>query len=141
MRIVITDPVKIIMRNPNSHHNYFGWPTVARLQNGKIAVVASGFRRRHVCPFGKTVISFSEDGGITWSEPKRAFDKSGEQPVKSDCAKPTVLPDGRVALLGYQYFREDPNLPLGNAETGACWTTNCSSAYPKMAAEHSVRAW
>ena len=74
MRIVITDPVKIIMRNPNSHHNYFGWPTVARLQNGKIAVVASGFRRRHVCPFGKTVISFSEDGGETYTPPAPVID-------------------------------------------------------------------
>jgi hypothetical protein len=57
---------KIIMSNPTSYHNYFGWPTVARLKNGRIAVGASGYRLRHVCPFGKTVLSISEDNGETY---------------------------------------------------------------------------
>lgn len=65
---------KIIMSNHGSRHNYFGWPTAARLQNGKIAVVASGFRCRHVCPFGKTVISYSEDNGETYTAPAPVID-------------------------------------------------------------------
>ena len=32
------------------------------MQNGKIVVGASGFRFEHVCPFGKAVISYSDDG-------------------------------------------------------------------------------
>lgn len=67
MKIILIGEPKIIMNNPHSKHNYFGWPTATRLQNGKIAVVASGYRLRHVCPFGKTVISYSEDDGETYT--------------------------------------------------------------------------
>ena len=77
----------IVMSNPNSKHCYFGWPTVARLQNGKIAVVASGFRLRHVCPFGKTVISYSEDEGQTYTAPAPIID--------------TVLDDRDGGILAY----------------------------------------
>lgn len=68
-----TDP-RIIMDNPDSLHNYFAWPTAVRLQDGRIAVAASGFRLRHICPFGKTVIAFSEDNGITYSRPAPVID-------------------------------------------------------------------
>lgn len=67
------DPA-VVMSNPSGKHRYFAWPTVARLQNGKIAVVASGFRLRHVCPFGKTVISYSEDEGKTYTAPAPIID-------------------------------------------------------------------
>ena len=63
-----------VMQNRDSLHSYFGWPTVARLQDGRLAAVASGFRRTHVCPFGKAVISYSEDGGRTWSAPSPIID-------------------------------------------------------------------
>ena len=62
------------MSNPHSKHNYFAWPTVTRLQNGKIAVVASGYRLRHICPFGKMVISYSENEGETYTAPAAAID-------------------------------------------------------------------
>lgn len=65
---------KIIMSNPGSRHCYFGWPTVAKLQNGKIAVVASGFRLSHICPFGKAVIAYSEDNGETYTAPSPVID-------------------------------------------------------------------
>ena len=29
---------RVVMSNPGSKHAYFGWPSAARLQNGKIAV-------------------------------------------------------------------------------------------------------
>ena len=74
MKIVTIGTPQIIMSNPMSKHNYFGWPSIARLQNGKIAVVASGFRRRHVCPFGKAVISYSEDEGKTYTAPAPVID-------------------------------------------------------------------
>ncbi len=79
---------EIIMDNPGSRHCYFGWPTAVRLKNGKIAVAASGFRLRHVCPFGKTVLSFSEDDGRTYTRPAPVID--------------TVLDDrdGGVATFG-----------------------------------------
>lgn len=74
MKIKIEGNVRTIISNPDSYHNYFAWPTVARLNNGKIAVVASGFRLRHVCPFGKTVISYSEDEGETYTAPAPIID-------------------------------------------------------------------
>ena len=74
MKIIKEGEPRVIMSNPGSKHAYFGWPSAARLQNGKIAVVASGFRLQHVCPFGKTVISFSEDEGDTYSLPAPVVD-------------------------------------------------------------------
>ena len=74
MKIIPIGEARVIMNNPYSRHNYFGWPTVAKLQNGKIAVVASGFRCRHVCPFGKTVIAYSENNGESYTPPSPVID-------------------------------------------------------------------
>ena len=65
---------KIIMSNPGGKHPYFAWPTVIKLQNGTIAAGASGYRVEHICPFGKAVVSFSDDGGETYSEPRCIID-------------------------------------------------------------------
>ena len=48
---------------------YFAWPTAARLPDGRIVVVCSGFRMRHVYPFGKVAAFYSEDEGECWSSP------------------------------------------------------------------------
>lgn len=74
MNVKLIGKPKIIMSNPHSHHGYFAWPTVSLLQNGKIAVGASGFRLEHVCPFGKAVISYSSDGGETYTMPAPVID-------------------------------------------------------------------
>ena len=65
---------KIICSHADGIHNYFAWPSVARLRDGRLAMVASGFRLGHICPFGKVVISFSEDEGDTWSLPSVIID-------------------------------------------------------------------
>lgn len=52
----------------------FYWPSIARLPNGMLAAVCSGFRFKHVCPFGKVVITYSADEGLTWSQPKVILD-------------------------------------------------------------------
>lgn len=74
MKITRIGNPEIVMQNPDSIHNYFGWPTAARLQNGRIAVVASGFRMDHLCPFGKMVIAFSDDNGKTYTAPAPIID-------------------------------------------------------------------
>ena len=74
MKIEKIGEPKVIMSNPGSVHNYFAWPSVTRLQNGKLAVVASGFRLGHVCPFGKLVISYSENEGETYTAPAPIID-------------------------------------------------------------------
>ena len=48
---------------------YIGWPTVSLLKNGEVAVVFSGDRQGHVCPYGKVQMVRSADGGETWSKP------------------------------------------------------------------------
>ena len=88
MKIELIGGLKTVMSNPGSRHDYFGWPTVCRLQNGRIAAVASGFRMDHVCPFGKAVIAYSEDEGETFTLPAPVID--------------TVLDDrdGGIAVFG-----------------------------------------
>ena len=74
MKIIKQGQPQVIMSNPKGRHNYFAWPTVAKLQDGRIAVAASGFRLRHVCPFGKTVIAYSSDHGKSYTEPAPVID-------------------------------------------------------------------
>lgn len=66
---------------------------------------------------GATYLSRSTDGGITWSAPVRMLPPTNGVPY-SECAKVTRLPDGRLAAIGYGFLRPDPELPLGNPETG-----------------------
>ena len=67
MDILRIGEARTILENPHSRHNYFGWPTVARLQNGSLTVVCSGYRCGHVCPFGKTVMAVSFDEGESYT--------------------------------------------------------------------------
>ncbi len=74
MKIKKIGEPQIIMSNPYGIHDYFGWPTVAKLQDGRIAVCASGFRLEHICPFGKGVIAYSYDEGKTYTPPTPIID-------------------------------------------------------------------
>ena len=65
---------RIICQNPNSMFNFFGWPTVGRLPDGTLAMVCSGFRLGHICPWGKGVICYSRDEGKTWTKPAVVID-------------------------------------------------------------------
>ncbi len=74
MRINVKRDPKIIMSNTNAIQRYFAWPTVARLQDGTLMAVASGFRFGHGHPFGKAVGVRSRDEGETWSRPEVIID-------------------------------------------------------------------
>lgn len=54
--------------------SFSAWPTVARLKDGRLAMVCSGFRLHHICPFGKVVICYSEDEGKSWTMPAPIVD-------------------------------------------------------------------
>ena len=70
MRTICPDTVHgIVNRITDSMFNYQAWPTVARDEKGTLYAVASGFRMRHICPFGKTVMYISRDEGKTWTPP------------------------------------------------------------------------
>ena len=60
----------IVCRLAGERLSYFGWPSVARLQDGTLLVASSGLRSEHICPWGKTVLNASQDGGRTWSAPR-----------------------------------------------------------------------
>lgn len=60
----------IICRLPEERLGYFGWPSVARLDDGTLVVASSGLRSEHICPWGKTVLNVSHDDGRTWSAPR-----------------------------------------------------------------------
>lgn len=74
MKIKILEEARVVMSNYGSIHDYFGWPTLKRLGNGRLALGASGYRMEHICPFGKAVLSFSEDEGKTWTVPAPIID-------------------------------------------------------------------
>lgn len=60
----------ILCRLPGERFGYFGWPSVARMDDGTLVAASSGLRSQHVCPWGKTVVHFSADDGKTWSASK-----------------------------------------------------------------------
>ncbi len=68
-KLALLSGPSVICENPDSPYNYFAWPTVTRLPDGRLMLVSSGFRMRHVCPFGKVAACYSEDEGETWSAP------------------------------------------------------------------------
>lgn len=59
----------VICAMPLERFGYFGWPSVARQQDGTLVAAASGLRFQHVCPWGKSVLCTSRDDGQTWSAP------------------------------------------------------------------------
>ena len=87
MKINIIEKQRAIMSNPDSKHNFFGWPTIERLKDGQIVVGASGYRLSHICPFGKACVSFSKDNGKTYTMPMPVID--------------TVMDDRDVGLCAF----------------------------------------
>ena len=77
----------VIASFPDDFFGYFGWPTVAKMEDGALVVTASGFRNAHICPFGKTVICTSGDNGATWT------------PLAND--ENCGISDSRVVYLGW----------------------------------------
>ena len=101
---------KPLLRASNS-----AFPFLCELPDGRI-LAAHQMGQAFESVDGATFISESSDGGKSWSEPRRAFTPT-ERPT-SECAKITRIPDGRLVALGYRFFRDDPELALGNPETG-----------------------
>ena len=68
----IEKPVtKVISHQADYYH---GWPTVAARRDGSLALIYSGGREYHVCPFGRLDYMTSKDGGETWSWPRTLMD-------------------------------------------------------------------
>jgi sialidase-1 len=110
----------IICRLPNERFGYFGWPSIARLDDGTLIVASSGLRVEHVCPWGKTVLNVSTDEGRTWSWPRVINDS----PIDDRDAGVVDLGDGKLLVSWFtsdtrQYVQADwLRQRLGDEELG-----------------------
>lgn len=93
MKFIHVDEMKTMIQNPDSRFNYFAWPSVARLRDGSLAAVCSGFRIGHVCPFGKVVMVKSADEGRTWTRPCIVMD------TPLDDRDAGILPFGKESVM------------------------------------------
>ena len=109
----------IIYENPlpqlRSRHSFF--PNICQCQDGTLAA-AFAIGEAFESVDSTSYISFSHDGGTSWSKPQPMFEPSEYACEITDYCKVTALPDGRLAALGYAYLRKDPELPIGNPENG-----------------------
>lgn len=80
---------------------YFGWPTLARSDDGVLWIAASGMRTGHLCPNGRTVVLRSDDEGQSWSTPRVIHDS----PFDDRDAGILDVGDGRLLV---SWFTSDP---------------------------------
>jgi len=101
----------VICALPEEQFGYFAWPTL--IANGDaLWLAASGLRAMHICPWGRTVLLKSTDGGETWSAPAVVNNTA----LDDRDAGLVALPGARLALTWFTedtrkiYASEDPNL-------------------------------
>ncbi len=99
----------IVASFPYDFFGYFGWPTVARTEEGRLIVAASGFRNDHICPFGRTVMCTSSDDGITWTPPAVVNDFPIDDRDAGVCC-----PEAHTILVSW--FSSDTRISLPSEE-------------------------
>jgi sialidase-1 len=116
----------VICYFPGEPFGYFGWPSIASQSDGTLVVAASGFRREHVCPWGKTVICRSFDKGENWTYPQVINDT----PLDDRDAGIISLGGQRLAVTWFTsnttvYHKPDPikGWPEENKNEGAILDT------------------
>ncbi|MBR5681343.1 MAG: exo-alpha-sialidase [Clostridia bacterium] len=106
----------IICRTPNTFFRYHGWPTVTRDADGVLYAVDSAFRVNHICPFGKTALYRSYDGGKTWTVPSVVND--------------TYLDDRDAGILS-----------LGGKKLLVTWFCHPAKNYMEIYGNHIRNSW
>lgn len=103
---------------PQLRSRQAAFPNICQLPDGTL-LAAQAIGEAFESVDAATHICQSTDGGKTWSAPRKIFENRYHNGrTYSDYGKLTVLPDGRVLVLGYAYYRDDPEKPLGNPQTG-----------------------
>ena len=109
----------ILYENPlpqlRSRNGYF--PSIVVLDDGTLLAsfaVGEAFESVDLT----TVLSKSSDEGKTWTYLGPIYDKSRADVAVSDFFKITNAGGGRLIAFGYEYLRENSELPIGNPETG-----------------------
>jgi sialidase-1 len=102
----------VISQQPDLYH---GWPTVARCKDGRLAVVCSGGREGHVCPFGRVELMMSRDGGRTWGWPRVLMDSDIDDRDAGalETAKGSLLATTFTSLAYEQYLAKAEKLKPG----------------------------
>jgi sialidase-1 len=104
-----------------SRHGYF--PGVVKMSDGILmAAYVAGEAFESVDQTTETAVS--KDYGKTWKYSGKIYDKSKTPRKTSDSLKLTHTSDGRLLAFGYEYDRSNPELPVGNAETGGLLDSN-----------------
>lgn len=93
----------IVCASDGSLRSYYGWPTVAKMEDGTLIAVASGERMAHVCPWGRTVLWESRDQGETWSRTHIVHDS----PIDDRDAGITPLTDEKMLI---SWFTSDTRI-------------------------------
>ena len=123
--------------------NYLGWPSVARLPSGELVAVFSGGREEHVCPYGKTKLVRSADGGETWSDPLIVNDSL----LDDRDAGIVASRSGTLVLSWFTYptwEALDRHRESGRytAEQLEAWTSHCDEVRPEAERQGlGHRAW
>ncbi len=97
LKVTLSKPV-LVARSKG----YLWFPTVVRLSNGELAAMMSDYADEHVAQ-GTSRITWSADGGLTWSPPSQALGGDGT----------LILPNGDLLWMPY-YLR-----PLEKGGMGA----------------------
>jgi len=92
----------IVHRKTEGPCRYQAWPSLCVDENGVLYAVWSGNRSSHVCPFGKTLMSVSRDGGEKWCPPIIVNDTW----LDDRDAGITYLGDGKM-LISYFHHPKD----------------------------------
>ncbi len=103
----------VISQQPKLYH---GWPTVARCKDGRLAVVCSGAREGHVCPFGRVELMMSRDEGRTWGWPRVLMDSDIDDRDAGvvETAKGSLLATTFTSLAYEQYITKAQKLKPGD---------------------------
>ena len=91
------------------------FPGAVRLPDGDILLMfvsGSGFESSDC----KLMLARSTDGGDSWHVEGHPYDydRTGFPMIFSDCAKPTLLPNGDLIAAGYGFFRDRPDMGLSD---------------------------
>ncbi len=82
--------------------NYLGWPSICVDENDVLYVAAS-IRLEHIDPLGATAFFKSEDGGVTWTEPRIINDG----PLDDRDAGLVYMGNGRMLVSWFTHYAED----------------------------------
>ena len=131
----------VVCSFPDEFFGYFGWPSIARMEDGTLVVAASGLRNSHVCPFGRTTICTSKDDGASWTTPTVANDL----PLDDRDAGVVALGDGRLLISWFSTDTRKSSVGREYRKNGdPVWVARYESGFARMTDENARRrlgAW